>query len=115
MTGTLFSRVFFYCLLRGYVILLICVLIVPAEPNVFRTREGVAGMQKYPQYKAGKVGCTGHHRTVPCDNSRCYPAFLSCLFSFFLPSGNHLWFLNGRRTGPPSCIRIPIGPHIIRI
>jgi hypothetical protein len=75
------------------VILCICVLIVHAKPYVFRTRERVAGMQKYPHYKAGKVGYTGLHRAVPGDTNRCYPANLSCLFSFFLPSGYHLRFL----------------------
>jgi hypothetical protein len=112
--GNPFLVACFFCLLRGYVILLICVLIVPAELYVFRTRKRAACTQKYPQYKARKVRFTGLHRTVPGDNNRCYPAYLSCLFSFLA-----FWrsppVSDGRHTGQPSCIRIPIGPHIIRI
>jgi hypothetical protein len=105
--GNPFQSRVFSGLLRSYVILLICVLIVPAEPYVLRTRERVAGMQKYPQWKAGKVMCTGLHKAVPGDNNCYYPAYLSCLFSFILSSGNHLPFLMAALSGSHPVSRYP--------
>jgi hypothetical protein len=57
---------------------------------LFRTRERVTGLHKYPQCEAGNIRCAGLFMPEPGDDYPRYPEILPCLFSFFLPSGNHL-------------------------
>jgi len=66
---------------------------------LFRTRERVAGLHKYPHCEAGNIRCTGLYMPEPGDDYPRYPEILTCLFSFFLPPGNHLHFLMTARPG----------------
>jgi hypothetical protein len=81
---------------------------------LFRTHDELPACKNYPHSKAGIVRSTGLPVPVPKDNNRCYPAHLFVLFSFSLPSGNHLHVPMTAIEGQSSCITILTRQDIIR-